>query len=117
MKATARGELDKTEVKFSNKSACCVILASKGYPVKYQSGFQLTLPETDAESEIFVAGAKLEDGKLLSAGGRVLGVTDVATDLKSAIDGAYKKVSMIKFDNAFYRSDIGQKALKATEVK
>ncbi|MEE0981859.1 MAG: phosphoribosylamine--glycine ligase, partial [Acutalibacteraceae bacterium] len=116
MKATARGELDKTEVKFSNKSACCVILASKGYPVKYQSGFQLTLPETDSESEIFVAGAKLEDGKLLSAGGRVLGVTAVAENLETAIKNAYELTDKVGFENGFCRRDIGRKALNA-EVK
>ncbi len=116
MKATARGELDKTEVKFSNKSACCVILASKGYPVKYQSGFLLTLPETDEESEIFVAGAKLEDGKLLSAGGRVLGVTAVAENLETAIKNAYELTDKVGFENGFCRRDIGRKALNA-EVK
>ena len=116
MKATARGELDKTEVKFSNKSACCVILASKGYPVKYKSGFELTLPETDAESEIFVAGAKLEDGKLLSAGGRVLGVTAIAENLETAIKNAYELTDKVGFENGFCRRDIGRKALNA-EVK
>ena len=116
MKATARGELDKTEVKFSNKSACCVILASKGYPVKYESGFELTLPETDAESEIFVAGAKLDGEKLLSAGGRVLGVTAIAENLVTAVENAYKLTDKVGFENGFCRRDIGQKALNA-EVK
>ena len=116
MKATARGELDKTEVKFSEKSACCVILASKGYPVKYESGFELTLPATDAESEIFVAGAKLDGDKLLSAGGRVLGVTAVAENLETAIKNAYELTDKVGFDNGFCRRDIGQKALNA-EVK
>ncbi len=116
MKATARGELDKTEVKFSEKSACCVILASKGYPVKYESGFELTLPETDAESEIFVAGAKLDGEKLLSAGGRVLGVTAIAENLETAIKNAYELTDKVGFENGFCRRDIGQKALKA-EVK
>ena len=116
MKATARGELDKTEVKFSDKSACCVILASKGYPVKYESGFELTLPETDADSEIFVAGAKLDGGKLLSAGGRVLGVTAIADDLKTAVENAYTLTDKVGFENGFCRRDIGQRALKA-EVK
>ena len=116
MKATARGELDKTEVKFSDNSACCVILASKGYPVKYESGFELTLPETDAESEIFVAGAKLDGEKLLSAGGRVLGVTAVAQNLETAIKNAYELTDKVGFENGFCRRDIGQKALNA-EVK
>ena len=116
MKATARGELDKTEVKFSDKSACCVILASKGYPVKYESGFELTLPETDAESEIFVAGAKLDGEKLLSAGGRVLGVTAIAENLETAIKNAYELTDKVGFENGFCRRDIGQRALNA-EVK
>ena len=116
MKATARGELDKTEVKFSEKSACCVILASKGYPVKYESGFLLTLPKTDAESEIFVAGAKLDGDKLLSAGGRVLGVTAIAENLEAAIKNAYELTDKVGFENGFCRRDIGQKALNA-EVK
>ena len=116
MKATARGELDKTEVKFSEKSACCVILASKGYPVKYESGFELTLPATDADSDIFVAGAKLDGDKLLSAGGRVLGVTAVADDLETAVKNAYTLTDKVGFENGFSRRDIGQKALNA-EVK
>ncbi len=116
MQSVTNGTLDKCEVKFADKSACCVIMASKGYPEKYENGYEIVIPEEISDS-VYVAGAKLSDSRLLSAGGRVLGVTDIATDLKAAIDGAYKKVSMIKFDNAFYRSDIGQKALKATEVK
>jgi phosphoribosylamine--glycine ligase len=116
MQATTNGTLADCEVKFSDKHACCVIMASKGYPEKYENGYEIVIPEEISDS-VYVAGAKLSDGKLLSAGGRVLGVTDIATDLNKAIDGAYKKVTMIKFDNAFYRSDIGQKALKATEVK
>ncbi len=116
MKATARGELDKTEVKFSDKSACCVILASKGYPVKYESGFELTLPETDADSEIFIAGAKLDGERLLSAGGRVLGVTAIADDLKTAVKNAYNLTDKVGFENGFCRRDIGKKAL-SVEVK
>ena len=91
-------------------------MASKGYPEKYENGFEIVIPEEIADS-VYVAGAKLSDGQLLSAGGRVLGVTAIAPTLKEAIDSAYCKVSTIKFDNAFYRKDIGQKALKATEDK
>ena len=116
MKATTNGTLADCEVKFSDKYACCVIMASKGYPEKYQNGFEMVIPE-EIEKDVYVAGAKYEDGKIYSAGGRVLGVTDVSTSLKSAIDGAYKKVEMIKFDNAFYRHDIGARALMATEEK
>ena len=116
MQSVTNGTLASCEVKFADKSACCVIMASKGYPEKYENGFEIVIPEEISDS-VYVAGAKLSDGKLLSAGGRVLGVTAIASNLMDAIDGAYKKVKAIKFDNAFYRSDIGQKALKATEVK
>ena len=116
MQSVTNGTLDKCEVKFADKNACCVIMASKGYPEKYENGFEIVIPEEISDS-VYVAGAKLSDGQLLSAGGRVLGVTAIAPTLKEAIDSAYSKVSTIKFDNAFYRKDIGQKALKATEDK
>ena len=113
MKATSEGKLCETEVKFSSESACCVIVASKGYPVKYESGFPIILPETDSKSDIFVAGAKEQDGKLLSAGGRVLGVTAVSDTLDHAIKKAYALTEKVEFENGFYRKDIGQRALKA----
>ena len=112
MIATQKGELKEEMVKFGNKHACCVITASKGYPQKYENGFEIILPETK-DAEFYVAGARLEDGKLLSAGGRVLGATAIADSLEEAIKKAYKATKEIKFENGFYRSDIGQKALKA----
>lgn len=116
MFATRNGTLADTEVKFSSGAACCVIMASMGYPEKYEKGYEITLPSyNSADTEIYVAGAKLEDGKLLTNGGRVLGVTAKAADLQSAIDKAYDAVKLVHFGNAFYRSDIGQKALKAFE--
>ena len=114
MQATTNGTLSECEVRFADKSACCVIMASKGYPEKYESGFEITIPES-AKDSVYVAGAKLSDGKLLTAGGRVLGVTATAPTLAEAIGGAYEKVKTIKFDNAFYRSDIGARAMKAIE--
>ncbi len=114
MIACSNGTLDKTEVKFSENSAACVVMASSGYPKKYESGFEITLPTTLKENEnIFIAGAKKTDGKLLTAGGRVLGAVAVEKDLKTALGSAYSLVSKIKFDNAVYRKDIGAKALKA----
>ena len=115
MKAVASEKLDEINVEFSSDSACCVIMASKGYPEKYEKGYEITF-NGDKEN-VFVAGAKLENGKLLTNGGRVLGVTAVAKDLKSAIEKAYEKVKTISFENAFYRKDIGQKALKANGDK
>ncbi len=113
MMATANGTLDSVEVKFAQKAAACVVMASNGYPVKYDSGFEMTLPAELADNEnIYIAGAKLDGNRLLTAGGRVLGAVAVEDDLKSALDSAYRLVDKIKFDNAVYRKDIGAKALK-----
>ena len=114
MMATTNGTLDKCEVKFANKSACCVIMASGGYPEAYESGFEITMADEVFDS-VFVAGAKLDGEKLLTAGGRVLGVTAVADDLVSAIDAAYAKVSKVSFNKAHFRHDIGARARKALE--
>ena len=111
MQAVTNGTLKDTEVRFSNKNACCVILASKGYPVKYQSGFELALPECDENSEIFVAGAKQDGDKLLSAGGRVLGITAVSDTLAQAVENAYALTAKVGFENGFCRKDIGKRAL------
>lgn len=112
MMATTNGTLDKTPVKFKSDNACCVIMASKGYPQKYDKGFSIDIPEEIKES-VYVAGAKLENGTLKTNGGRVLGVTATGESLDEAIDCAYKKVKAISFENAFYRNDIGKKAKEA----
>ena len=112
MQATTNGTLAETEVKFSEKSACCVIMASEGYPVEYKKGFEMTIP-AEINDNVYVAGAALKDGKLLTNGGRVLGATAVEGDLKTAIDSAYALVDKISFGNAYYRHDIGAKALAA----
>ena len=112
MQAVADEKLADCEVKFSNGSACCVVMASNGYPKKYETGKELTIPD-DIDATVFVAGAKLDGDKLLTSGGRVLGVTATANTLTDAIDKAYKAVEQIDFSNKYYRHDIGQKALKA----
>lgn len=112
MKATTDGTLAETEVKFADKNACCVIMASAGYPQKYESGFEITIAD-EVKDSVYVAGAKLEDGILKNAGGRVLGVTAVEETLEKAIDSAYAKVQKVNFANAFYRKDIGKKAKEA----
>lgn len=114
MKATTDGTLSETDVKFKDADACCVIMASDGYPVSYKKGYEITIPEEIFDS-VYVAGATQKDGKLYTSGGRVLGVTSFASTLKEAIDSSYKKVKEISFENAYYRHDIGQRALKATE--
>lgn len=115
MRAVTDETLADCEVKFSDKSACCVIMASEGYPVKYEKGYEITIPE-EVEDNVYVAGAKLENGKLLTNGGRVLGVTKIADTLEQAIALSYNAVEKICFGNAYYRHDIGQKALKCKEV-
>ncbi len=112
MQATTNGTLAETEVKFADKTACCVIMASKGYPTAYEKGYEMAIPDAFWDN-VYVAGAALKDGKLLTNGGRVLGATAVSDTLEAAIDEAYKMVKTIHFDNAFYRNDIGAKALKA----
>ena len=116
MMAVTNGTLADTEVQFSNKSAACVIMASDGYPVKYEKGFEISIPSDISES-VYVAGAVKSNGKLLTSGGRVLGVTATANTLKEAVDAAYEKVSRISFKNAYYRKDIGAKSLKVKESK
>ena len=114
MQAVTNGMLDKTDVKFKNGCAACVIMASDGYPQKYQSGFELHIDESVKDS-VFVAGAKRENGVLKTAGGRVLGVTATADTLKEALSKAYERVDRVHFKNAFWRKDIGAKALCKAE--
>ena len=113
MKATTEGTLENTEVKFMDKSACCVVMASNGYPQRYEKGFKITIPK-DIQDKVYVAGASLnEKGELVTSGGRVLGAVDIADTLSDAIKKAYNLVEKIHFDNAYYRKDIGARALKA----
>ncbi len=112
MQATTNGTLADTEVRFSDKYACCVITASAGYPVSYQKGYEITMTP-EAAAHTYVAGAKLENGKLLTSGGRVTGTTAVAGSLADAIREAYRLASGVQFENAYRRSDIGQRALQA----
>ena len=114
MQAVTNETLSECEVKFADKNACCVIMASNGYPVKYEKGFEITIPD-ELDKNVFVAGAKLSDGKLITSGGRVLGVTTVKDTLADAVKASYEAVDKIHFDNAYYRHDIGQRALNCKE--
>ncbi|MBR3272227.1 MAG: phosphoribosylamine--glycine ligase [Clostridia bacterium] len=112
MRATTDGTLRPDMVRFSDKAAACVIMASDGYPLHYEKGYAITM--TDAvKPHVLVAGAKQQDGKLVTSGGRVLGVVAVEDTLKAALDTAYARVNEVHFDNAFYRRDIGKRALEA----
>ncbi|MBQ9960855.1 MAG: phosphoribosylamine--glycine ligase [Firmicutes bacterium] len=107
------GKLAEAEVKFADKSACCVVMASEGYPQSYEKGFEITMP---SDKNIYVAGAALKDGKLVNSGGRVLGVTETAETLEDAIAKSYETVKTVNFANAYYRKDIGKRALMAERI-
>ncbi len=112
MRAVTNGTLKETEVRFKNCAAACVIIASGGYPVSYKKGFEIKMDESVKDS-VYVAGAEIKNGRLVTSGGRVLGVTATALTLKEAICAAYEKAEKVSFNNAFYRKDIGSKALNA----
>ena len=112
MRAVTDGKLAETEVKFADKSACCVVMASDGYPQHYEKGFEITIPD-EQKPYVYVAGATQKEGKLVTSGGRVLNVTATAPTLKDAIEKAYERVEKIHFDNAYCRRDIGKRALDA----
>lgn len=106
--AVIDGRLAQTEIKWNDKAAVCVVMASGGYPQSYETGFEITgLPVENAI--VFHAGTKLENGKLVTAGGRVLGVTALGEDIADARTKAYDAVSKIHFKNAHFRHDIGIK--------
>lgn len=112
MEACRNGGLAGTEVKFAHRHACCVVMASAGYPEAYEKGYEIT---TDAalKAEVYIAGARLEGEKLLTNGGRVLGVVSTGETLERAIKTAYDEVNHVHFANAYYRHDVGARALAA----
>ena len=114
MTATTEQRLEETEVRFSTGAACCRIMASKGYPLSYEKGFEINIPECVMD-RVYVAGASLKDGRLVTSGGRVLGVTATADTLGEAVAEAYETAGLIDFENAYYRHDIGKRALSALE--
>jgi len=116
MLAVTNGTLKDTEVRFSDGACCCVVMASDGYPVKYEKGFEIRMDDSVKDC-VYIAGARKDGDRLLTDGGRVLGVTAVAPTLREAIDEAYRRTALVGFDNAFFRKDIGQKALRAQEEK
>ena len=113
MEACAHGTLDQVEVKFADKHACCVVLASAGYPTHYEKGYPITLLAEPKDTCIYIAGAARKNGQLVTNGGRVLGAVAVADTLPQAIDRAYALADAIHFENAYCRRDIGQRALAA----
>ena len=122
MQACTNGTLDKTEVKFSDGAAACVVLASGGYPVAYEKGKEITGLENGqvpgaADVTVYHAGTAIKDGKLVTNGGRVLGVTATAATLPEALKKAYAAADCIHFDKLHRRSDIGARALAAMKAQ
>ena len=114
MQAVTHETLAGQEVRFADGYAACVVMASQGYPVHYEKGFPITIPAETAPY-VYVAGAARGEQGIVTSGGRVLGVTATGATLQAALDTAYARVKTISFDNAFYRRDIGARALKAME--
>ena len=115
MRAVTAGRLKETEVRFRDGHACCVILASGGYPEAYGKGYEITIPE-DVRASVYAAGVTERDGRLVTSGGRVLGVTAVADTLREAVREAYARAERITFENRFMRRDIGARALAREEA-
>ena len=116
MDAVWEEKLDQLDIKWSDKSCACVVIASGGYPEKYETGKEISGLDEKGQSPlayVYHAGTKLENGKYYTAGGRVLGVTATGADLREALDKAYKAVDAITFEKAHHRNDIGQRALRA----
>ena len=112
MLACTEGRLKDADVRFSDKASCCLVKASEGYPEKYESGYEITV-DGELDAELYIAGAKLDGDRLLTAGGRVLGVTAVADTLAEAVEKAYREGEKVRFANQFFRHDIGARALAA----
>ncbi|MFN2339949.1 MAG: phosphoribosylamine--glycine ligase [Halanaerobium sp.] len=115
MEAVLNEELEQIEIKWKDKKALCVVMASGGYPIEYEKGKEITGIEAVKEAEdliLFQAGTRMEAGKLLTAGGRVLAVTALGDSFEEVIEKAYAGVEKIHFKDFHLRSDIGQKALK-----
>lgn len=115
MLAVREGRLQESQVRFRKGAACCVIVASDGYPSHYETGYEMSLPETREGEYLYVAGARAVGDKLVTSGGRVLGASAVGDTLKEAIDGAYALAKKVRFANAYMRKDVGQRALRALQ--
>jgi len=113
LKASSEGKLnDLSEISWKNESAVCIVLASNGYPNSYPKGDEIVgLTDISKNSFVFHAGTKNEDGKIISNGGRVLGVTALGSSLNDAINNAYSTAQKIHWENKYQRNDIGKKGL------
>jgi phosphoribosylamine--glycine ligase len=114
--AVVEGRLPSINIEWDDKYSVCVVMASKGYPEKYEKGFKIYGLENDflfRNSFVFHAGTEIDENKnLITNGGRVLGIVSIDTDLKKAIDRVYSVITLINFEGAYFRKDIGRKGLK-----
>jgi phosphoribosylamine--glycine ligase len=104
-------KLDEIKISWKKENAVCVVLSSGGYPSTFQKGFEIKGLDKVNDAIVFHSGTKKIDNKIITSGGRVLGITALDKDLKGAIDKAYSQVSLIEFENMHYRKDIGHRAL------
>lgn len=107
LEACVDGTLDQLDVKFKDAASCCLVLASGGYPVAYEKGKEITGLDQVKDAVVFHAGTKKQDGKFLTNGGRVLGVTAVAPTLREAVVKAYAAAGPVNFEKMHFRTDIG----------
>jgi phosphoribosylamine--glycine ligase len=117
LEACIDGRLAETEMRWSQGASACVIASSAGYPGSYKTGFPISGLSAAARVpgvQVFHSGSALKDDQLVTAGGRVLGVTAVAASLQEALNRAYQAMGEIEFEGMYYRSDIGHRALKRT---
>ena len=115
MEACIEGELDRVTLEWRDESALCVVMASGGYPGAYRTGHEISGLERVRDLEdvvVFHAGTAVRDGHVVTAGGRVLGVTALGPILQEAAQRAYEAVGHIRFEGAYYRTDIGHRAIK-----
>ena len=112
--AIVEKRLSDINIRWKKDYAVCVVLASCWYPEKFEKGFEIKGLENIKDSDVFIyhAGTKNENGHILTSGGRVLGVTATAKDIKTAINKAYENVKFISFENMYFRKDIAKKAIE-----
>jgi phosphoribosylamine--glycine ligase len=112
MMAVEAERLDEADIRFRDGASCVVMVASRGYPGHYEKGVPIDLGSADAEATVFHSGTAWKDGRLVTSGGRVAGVTAVADDLKTAVEKATRAAEKVRFEGAFFRHDIGRRALE-----
>ncbi|MCB9771435.1 MAG: phosphoribosylamine--glycine ligase [Candidatus Omnitrophica bacterium] len=120
MLASCEGRLNEIQLKWTPKSCVCVVMSSGGYPGKYENGYEINGLNVAADGKntyVFHAGTKKDGDRVVTAGGRVLGVVSLGDHIKDAIQSVYVAVEKIKFDHMFFRRDIAAKALKKDHIK